>query len=626
MTNLTVKKEVRYLNKDFSEFRENLINFAKSYFKDIYNDFDPSDPAMMFIEMTAYVGDVLSYYMDTQIKEMMLLYAEEKKNVVQLSQALGYKPKPTVPAKTKMDIYQIVPSIGTGENIVPDFRYALDIKSGLQISSEDNSDVIFRTLTNVDFAISSSFNQTDVSIYSVDSGEPSYYLLKKQVDAESGTQKEITFDFDEPVKYNKTRITDTNIISIDSVTDSDGNTWYEVPFLAQDTIFKEINNTSLNDQDLNQYSSQIPYLLKLIKVPKRFLTRYRSDGTMELQFGAGVVNNFDEEITPNPDNVGLQTPTGVSKLNYAWNVANFMYSDTYGQAPSNTTLTVKYSVGGGINSNALVNSLTNIYEIDFENLDNDLDVDVISTVKNSVAVNNPEAATGGRDSETVDEIRHNALAYFASQDRVVTKDDYITRVYSMPPKFGSIAKAYIIQDEQITKNVREDALINPLTLNLYILSFDAEKKLVNANLAIKENLSKYIDRYRMMTDSINIKNAFVINIGVDFEITVLPNYASKEVVLRCINSLKEHFDIDKWQINQPIVLADLIKILALVDGVQSVIDVRIKNLFDSESGYNSNVYDIPSATKNNIIYPSLDPSIFEVKFLDDDIKGRVTTY
>jgi len=626
MADLTVKKEVRYLNKDFTEFRDNLINFAKSYFKDVYNDFDPSDPAMMFIEMTSYVGDVLSYYIDTQIKEMMLLHAEERKNVVQLAQALGYKPKPITPAKTKLDVYQLVPSVGTGESIEPDFRYALDIKKGMQISSEQDSSIIFRTMDNVDFGISGSGNDTEISVYSHDAGEPAYYLLKKQVDVQAGAQKEITFDFGEPVKYNKALISDTNVISIDSMEDSDGNDWYEVPYLAQDTIFKELSNVEASDRGLSQYNSLVPYLLKLVKVPKRFITRYRSDGAMELQFGAGVVNDYDEEITPNPDNVGLQIPTGVTKLNYAWNVANFMYSDTYGQSPTNTTLTVKYSVGGGIKSNVLVNTLTSVYEIEFESLENGLDSTTINTVKNSVAVNNPIAATGGKESESVDEIRHNAMAYFAAQDRVVTKDDYITRVYSMPPKFGSVAKAYIVQDEQLIRNYKDEVIINPLSMNLYISSFDSQKKLVNANYAIKKNLVTYIDRYRMMTDSVNIKNAFVINIGVEFKITILPNYASKEVLLLCINALKTYFDIDNWQINQPIVTTDIIKTLSIVTGVESVMDVEITNLFDSDAGYNPNVYGIKTATKNMVVYPSLDPSIFEVRFPDDDIKGKVVNY
>lgn len=626
MPNLTTTKEVRYLNKDFTEFRENLIDFAKNYFQDTYNDFDPSDPATMFIDMVSYVGDVLSYYMDSQIKEMLLLHAEERKNVIQLAQALGYKPKPTVPSKTRLDIYQIVPSIGSGENIKPDFRYGLDIKKGMQVSSDQNSNVIFRTLDNVDFTISSSNNPTEVSLYSVDLGEPAYYLLKKQTVVESGTQKEITFDFTDPVKYNKVLITDTNVISIDSVIDSDGNTWYEVPYLAQDTIFKEIKNSSTNNPDLNQYNSQVPYLLKLIKVPKRFITRYRSDGSIEMQFGSGVVNNYDEEITPNSDNVGLQIPTGVSKLNYAWNIANFMYSDTYGQAPSNTTLTVKYSVGGGVKSNVLVNTLNNVYEAQFENLDSDLDSSVVTTVKNSLRTNNPEAATGGRDPESIEEIRHNTLAYFAAQDRAVTRDDYITRVYSMPQKFGSIAKAYITTDEQLSLTQKNEKILNPMALNLYVLTYDSQKKLTQANKAIKENLATYIDRYRMITDSINIKDAFIINIGVDFEITVLPNYNSKEVLLVCIDKLKKYFDIDKWQINQPIVLADIITQIANVKGVQSVIDVTIKNLFDTDSGYNPNVYDIDTATKSGVLYPSLDPSIFEVKYLNDDLRGKVNSY
>ena len=219
------------------------------------------------------------------------------------------------------------------------------------------------------------------------------------------------------------------------------------------------------------------------------------------------------------------------------------------------------------------------------------------------------------------------MAYFAAQNRLVTRDDYIVRAYSLPAKYGSVAKAYIVPDDQLSQQeYTEQRVANPLALNMYVLGYDAIKKLVELNSAIKENLKTYLSYYRILTDAVNIKDAFVINIGIDFEITVLPNYNSNEVLLRCIDTVKQLFDIDKWQINQPILKSDVMNSIGNVKGVQSVVGVNFKNLFDSLLGYSGNVYDLKTATKNGVIYPSLDPSIFEVKFPDQDIRGRVVNY
>jgi len=617
------KKDIKYLNKDFSSFRENLVNFAKTYFSDTINSFDESDPAMMFIELSSYVGDVLSYYLDSNLKESLLLQASERKNVVELSQALGYKPRPSIPSKTKLDIFQIIPATGHGANVKPNYTYALHIKENMRVRGQGTD---FICDEKVNFAFSSSYEPTTVSIYEVDSdGVPVYYLLKKQKAISAGSQRTMEVTINDPEKYKKILINEPNVISIDKVMDADGNEWNEVPYLAQDTIFiSEVNNNPTN-QNLIQYANEIPYLLRTKKVPRRFITRYRADDTLELQFGAGTANDYDEEIVPNPDNVGLMTPTGVSKLNYSWDIANFMFTDAYGQAPSNTTLTITYSIGGGISSNVQGGVINNFTSLAYDDTSG-LDTGIVSIVKNSLACNNPNPATGGRNQESIEDIRQNALANFAAQGRTVTRDDYILRALSMPPTFGAMAKAYIIQDEQLNIYDQRKKIRNPLTLNLYVLSYNADKQLVTANQALKENLSIYLDKYRMLTDSINIKNAYIINIGIKFVITVLPDYNSKEVLLTCINSLKEKFDIDNIQINQPIVQTDIIKNIANVDGVQSVIDVSVINLFNSDSGYVNNVYDIATATKDNIIYPSLDPSIFEIRFPDRDIVGKVVSY
>lgn len=634
-----VQKDVSLVGKDFGELRKNLIDFAKNYFPNTYNDFNESSPGMMFIEMASYVGDVLSFYTDTQLRESLLTNAEEKVNLFNLAAAYGYKPKNVVPASVTLDVFQLVPSKGSGDDVRPDFDYALKIQRGMQVGSDEFSNVQFNTTTDVDFEFSSSFNPTEVSVYQIDenTNEPIYYLLKKQVKATSGTTKTKTFTFGSPKIYDKVRIQDDNIIKIKSITDEDGDTWTEVPFLAQDTVFEQIENNEDNSDDLSQYSGEAPYLLELNRVPKRFITRFENEGNLVIQFGSGISSNADEEIIPNPDNVGSALYTANASVDQGLDPSNFLYTKTYGVAPSNTTLTVEYTVGNGIQDNVPAKDLIKIIGRTFEN-DNTLNLnqDTLRFVQNSLAVTNPNPAVGGRSKESDDEIRNNAMAYFAAQNRTVSREDYIMRCYALPPQFGSVAKAYLVQDYQIeTKNKNNETISseipNPLALNLYTLGYDNQKKLTQLNPATKNNLRNYIAYYRLLTDAVNIKDAFIVNIAINFDIVVLPDYNSNEVLLRCLETLKDYFNIDNWRINEPINLSQIYVLLDGVDGVQTVPrpdsegngGLQIYNKFNGN--YSPNKYDTKLATKQGVIYPPKDPSIFEVKYPNIDIKGKVVT-
>lgn len=626
-----VKREVKYLQKDFSQFRQNLIDFAKNYFPDTYQDFNESSPGMMFIEMASYVGDVLGFYTDVTLKESMLLEADERPNILSLAQSMGYKPKNTIAANVTLDVFQLVPSIGTGTSVKPDYNYAFAVEPSMIVGSTANSNVQFRTTGYIDFRYSSSFDPTDVSVYEIDAitSEPTYYLLKKSVRAISGLVTTADFVFGSPKPYDKVILNDSNIIEIIDAVDTDGNTWYHVPYLAQDTIFESVANLERNDAELYQYRNTTPYLLKLRKTARRFTSRLTSSDTMDIMFGAGVSDIDDEELIPNPDLVG-NSLTGIeSSVSIDIDPTNFLYTRTYGLAPSNTTLTVRYTTGGGLKDNAAAGELTRIVDksviLDTSSLDSTLVRQVIA----SFACDNPEPATGGKPEESLDEIRYNAVASFASQNRAVTKEDYIIRAYSLPPRYGSIAKAYITKDDQLNNDVLSTSNVrieNPMALNLYVLGYDANGNATTVSRATKENLKTYLDFHRIMTDAVNIKDAFIINIGIDFEIITLPQYNSNEVLLRCLNRMKEYFAIGRWQINQPIVLSNIYTELDRVDGVQTVVSVNVKNLYDVSSGYSGNLYDIKEATVNGIIYPSLDPSLFEVKNLNRDIQGRVRAF
>ncbi len=626
---METKKDVSYLGKDFGQFRKNLIEFTKQYFPNSYTDFNESSPGMLFIELASYVGDVLSFYADTNLRESLLERATERGNVFDLARALGYKPNNSVAAQVTLDVFQLVPAAGSGASVAPDFNYALSIKSGMQIKQQ-NGAAVFRTLEDVDFGFSSSFNPTEVTIYETNTttNQPTYYLLKKSVKAVAGQIKTATFTFTSPVAYDKIVLPETNIVEIISVTETDGDNWYQVPYLAQDTIFEDVPNLLENDPDLVGYRSSAPTLLKMKKTSKRFVTRLRSDNRLELQFGAGISDNNDEEIIPNPDNVGNGLAGFRRSVDIDIDPSNFLYTRAYGQAPANTSLTVTYTIGNGIQDNVPAATLKTINFIEYnDDINSSNNAGLVNFVKSSVAVTNPNPASGGKTADTLIDIKNNALANFATQNRLVTKDDYIIRAYSMPSKYGSVAKAYIVPDDQITQQeLVQSRIPNPLALNMYVLGYDQNKQLVAVNNAVKENLKTYLDYYRILTDAVNIKDAFIINIGINFEISVLPNYNTNAVKLRCIDDLKNLFNIDRWQINQPIIKSDALTTLANVPGVQSVIGVEFTNLYRTSDGYSGNIYDLTTATRNGVIYPSLDPSIFEIRFPNQDIRGKVTSF
>ena len=618
-----LKKDIKYLNKDFSQFRENLIEYAKNYFPNTYNDFNEASPGMMFMEMASYVGDVLSYYTDNQLKESFLQFAGSRGNVLALAANVGYKQKNKIPATVNLDVFQLIPAKSTKFGKVPDWNYALTIQEGMVVSSADTG-VEFRTLSLINFRVSSSFDPTDISIYQIsdEDNTPEFYLLKKHAKAIAGQIKTATYTFESAKRFDKILIEDLDCIEIVSVIDSDLNNWTEVPYLAQDTVYETVANTVQNDPELSVYAD-VPYLIKLKKTARRFITRFRADRKLEIQFGPGISNDSDEEIIPNPDNVGSSLTGLQAQFDFPIDPSNFMYTKSYGLAPSNTTLTVTYTTGGGIESNLPANTLKNVIAIQYQIDSQDLDLTLLNQIKASIACTNTTPAIGGKSEESIEEIRQNAMANFASQQRMVTTQDYIIRAYSMPPRFGSVSKAYVIQDQQQNPDYGMKPIPNPLAINLYTLGYDGSGKLTQLNPAIQENLKTYIASYRILTDAINIKTAFIINIGIQFEIITQPEYNSNEVLIKCIAKLKEMFNTKIWQINQPIIISKIYNELDRVDGVQSVTSVKVNNLYDTVSGYSGNVYDIEAATKSGVIYPSLDASIFEVKYPNNDIIGKV---
>jgi hypothetical protein len=621
------KVDIKYINKDFTTFKADLIEYAKSYFPTVYNDFTQASPGSMFIEMSSYVGDVLSFYLDNQLQETYLQYAKQKANLYSLAYTLGYRPKATSAALVNLDVYQVIPSKNSGSTKIPDWDYALTVSPGMTVKSNINNSIGFYIPSKVDFTTSSSLDDTVVTVYQINSlGAPESYLLKKNTLAISGEIKSQDFPFGSSVRFPTIELNETDIISVIGVTDSSGNKWYEVPYLAQDYILNPVQNIASNYPSLYQDANQVPYILEKIKVDRRFTTRLKSDETMVIEFGPGVNSVADSTIIPNPSSVGVGLTTGSNTINTAYDPTNFMTTRTYGLAPNNTTLTVQYLVGGGAKYNVQSNELT---------IPSNVVVSGVNTAnQGTIVTNNENPAVGGGDGDTIQELRQNIAYSFQSQMRAVTQNDYLSKALDMPGKYGKVAKAYVTKDDSTFANYYKGDPSNKdqALMSMYVLGLDFNGNLAEPSTSLLRNLQTYLSEYRMMTDAINLKPAYIINIGCNFDIIVRPNYNGQDVIARCITELISFFNIGNWEINEPIILSDLYNLLDRVEGVQTVKNVEIinKSSFngitnDPNSIYSKYNYDMRAANINGIIYPSLDPSIFELKSPTTDIKGRVVS-
>ena len=610
---MAVTRNINYINKDFASYRSQLVNYSQTYFPTTYTDFSPTSPGMMFIEQAAYVGDVLSFYLDNQIQENYLQYARQTSNLYDMAYMYGYKPRVTGLSTVTVDLYQQLPAKLINGVAEPDYDYAVIINANTQISTTSGTPQTFIIEDAVNFSVSSSNNPTSVTVAQITSGVPDYYLLRKSTTAYSGRIRSTQFSFGAPVEFSTVSINAPNIANIIDVVDSDGNNYYEVDYLGQDLVFDGIRNTNVNDP--NTYNdSDTPYLLQTKSVQNRFATRFLASNLLQLQFGAGSPATVTENVIPNPFNVGLGLPFGQDKLTTAYSPTNFIFTNTYGNTPSNTTLTVRYLSGGGVGSNILANALTKVNTGNVQFLKGGLPSTTAQYVFDSIASNNPYAANGGNNGDSIEDIRQNAISQFSTQMRNVTQDDYLVRALSMPSKFGLISKAFTQKPNADEANT---------TLDIYCLSQNEQSQLTIPSSTLKNNLKTYINEYRMIGDTISIKNVFIINFAIDFEIVTYPNYINNQVLSDCIVALRNYFKIDKWQINQPIITPDLFVLLDAIDGVQTVKQINLTNKTGTSQNYSEWAYDMNAANQNGTIFPSLDPSIFELKFPNSDIKGRV---
>ncbi|MBX6361510.1 MAG: hypothetical protein IRZ03_15690 [Acidobacterium ailaaui] len=603
---------IKYYDKDFSSLKQDLINYVKSHFNNPGIDFSYASPANIFLDMAAYVGDLLSFYLDTQIQENFISYATQDRSVYALSYAMGYSPSPVKASNVILDVYMLLPSTGS-PSFLPDWRYACIINKNAIIGSVSNPSITFVTTDIVDFSYSSSFDPTTISVYQYYSGSnnPQYYLLKKSVRAISGTIKTQTFSFGNPVPYQKVYINDDSIVNIISAVDSDGNNWYKVDYLAQNFVITSILNNPDNNPSYYDEPRDAINLLKYVRAYRRYTGRYINKDQYQIQFGSGIYSYYSQSIVPNPYTIGIGAVNGSGRMNISFDPRNFIYTDEYGVAPSNTDITFTYISSYGFDSNLPTDDIKNIISINVNNFNYGIDSGSLNYVISSIQFNNSQAATGGGPSDDVEDIKNKAISYLFSQNRAVTKEDYEIRALSMSPEFGLVSKAYAT-----CKTIN-----NKKCIFLYCLSEDANGNFVTLSPVIRRNLINYLNQYKILTDTVVISDPYIINIQIYFEIYVEHSFNSYEVLYDCISFLKSYFDNSNMAINKPIIIYDIISSMSSIKGVRNINNFQIKNVYGGN--YSSFSYDIDLATKDEIIYPSLDPMIFEVKYPDVDILGKV---
>ncbi len=499
------ESNVNYLNKDFGELKNSLMNYAKSYFPNTYKDFNETSPGMMLIEMNAYVGDVLSFYVDQQYKEMLLPLAEERRNIITMAKMFGYKVKPIVPSYVDLTFTSAV-NADSGDVSKVDYSTAGTFDSGIEITSVTNSDIIFTTLEPIDFRISAS-NDTETIGTTDSSGLASTYTLSRNVKAVSAKEKTISFNIGAPEKFKTLIIPDTNVIDIISCVDSNGQNWYEVDFLAQDKVPIETHYTDDINRD-SAYSTEegglhspvaVPFSLTYITTTKRFTRETNQDNTTSLVFGNGVLKDGQlvDEGFIDMEQLGIVIPGHTNDLNDSIDPLLGDEYSTLGETPNNTTLTITYRVGGGLLSNVPAGDISDTPTLTAQSG---------NTSAILTSVNNEKPARGGKDEEDTIEIKEKAKAFFSTQNRCVTKEDYEARVLNIPAKFGNIAKAYVTREAPIISG----------TSNLVAV----EQYINQANIAL-QNISEYLNS-QQFTDA--VLNNFEANIrmSINNEIDNIP--------------------------------------------------------------------------------------------------------
>ncbi len=590
---------INYTSRDFSSIRNDLITHVKRYYPNVYQDFNEASFGSIMIDTAAYIGDILSFYMDYNVNESFIESSVETNNIIKLARQMGYKYTGIPASSGIVTIYIVVPSSANGTQ--PDLNYAPILKKGAVFSGPQQA--TFTLNEDVDF--SSPSNEVVVATVDSDTGVPTGYAIKASGQVISGQIKQRDIEVSDYERFRKVIVDDQNITEIISVFDTNGNQYYEVDYLTQDVIFVPIINK-------NADSDKVPMIMKPKKVPRRFIFEQLSN-QYYLQFGYGSESNLDNETISDPSKVIMQVNGREYTVDESFDPTNLIETDKMGVAPANTLLTIHYRTNTTNSNNIGSKSLTNVSETNFvfSNMAN-LSSQKMRDVRSSMEFENEKPIVGSVTTPTSEEIKYRAYGSYSSQNRAVTSEDYKAVVYSMPPRFGAVKRCNIVQDEDSFKR----------NLNLYVISEDDNGNLAESTSTLKNNLKTWISSYKMINDTIDILDARVVNFGINIEIIADEEKNKFDVLQKSIDAIKFEVLNTKYDIGEPIRISDIFRALKNVDGVLDVTKVKINRKVGPS--YSSFSYDIGLNTSNDgrLVEGKRDV-VFEVKFPDSDIIGTV---
>jgi len=597
MSNKIKNVPIRYTSRDFESIKTDLIQHAKRYYPNTYQDFSEASFGSLMLDTVAYVGDILSFYLDYQANETFLNTAVEYENIVKLGNQMGYKFRVNPSSYGTATFFIIIPADAFGQ---PDSNYSPILERGSEFSTTDGSK--FLLLEDVDFADEG--NAVVVATNDSTTGVPTSFAIKTEGQVLSGELLSITETIGDFEKFRRVELPNVPVAEVVSVLDSEGNEYLEVDYLSQNVLYKPVLNMSKTEE------SAPTVLLKPFFVPRRYVVEQGSQKTF-LQFGYGSEQELASESIKDPNKVVLQKHGKDFVSELSLDPSKMIETDKFGISPSNTTLTITFRANTQENVNAFANSLTEVVTPIFKFPAGAIDTAAVATTTNSLEVTNGAPIVGDIADPTAEELKHRISNTFASQHRAVTKQDYKAMVFMMPPEFGSIKRCSVAQDHDSFRR----------NLNLFVISEDKLGKLTTTHSAIKSNLKHWINKYRMVNDTVDIVDAEIVNLGVEFSVTAEPSF-SKQLVL---NAAKEALISDfetKLDIGEPFSVVGVQKILQGTPGVLDVGNINITQ--KSEFGYSGAKFNLKGQTSPDGKYISIPQNmIFEIKYPEDDIEGAI---
>ena len=597
-----------YLAKDFTSFREDLLAYARNYFPDKISDFSEASLGGLLMEMAAYIGDTMSFYLDYQYNELDPIKAIETDNIITHATNAGVTIVGAAPSVCDVTFYIEVPSKVKSDGTYEPDSTSLPIigadstvlTSGAGINFSLSADVDFGEL-NIDGVLDSTYIVSEQN----DDGTPSKYILTKVGTCISGRITSDLFSIpNTSVPFRKINLVNQDVTDIISVTDSDGNEFYKVDALTQDVVFKKIQNL---DKDQNVVISN----LEVTPAPFRYIAKmdFRTRITT-LQFGSGDADSLDDDIIPDPSELALPLYGKKTFARFAIDPNSLLKTKTLGISPKNTTITVQYRYGGGISHNVASETIRSVQSlgISFPYKPSET---ITADVTDSFDVKNKAEASGGASALTIDDIRAQIPIARNYQGRMVTQQDLLARIYTLPPTFGRVYRAGLRKSED-----------NPLASQLYILCQRSDKTITIAPDALKLNLRTYLNEFRLISDAVDILDGTVVNYGINFNIIITPSSNKSTVVAATVSAIKNVTDVKYYQVDQPILEADIINAIINTTGVLSLVELALVNKNGTESGrvYSEYVFDLTANTFKGLVVGPIG-SIFEIKFPDDDIVG-----